>query len=106
MNGRRLILYLLLNALVSAAVTLTVLWLWDRAQPAAPAAGLTATATPPVIEVAASTQPPELVQPTSAELPTPTLYVVQSGDSLGSIAQAYDLFSNRRDGVLKVSIQP
>ena len=34
MNGRRLIVYLFLNAIVSAAVTLTVLWVWDRTHPA------------------------------------------------------------------------
>src|SRR3972149_2829256 len=33
MNPRRLMLYLMLNAAVSATATLTVLWLWDRARP-------------------------------------------------------------------------
>jgi LysM repeat protein len=91
MNGRRLIVYLVLNVIVSAAVTLTVLWLWDRAHPATPNTGLTATATPPIVEVAANTQPAVVAAPTSAELPTPTTYVVKDGDSLGTIAQQFDV---------------
>lgn len=84
MSTRRLLLYLGLNALVSATATLTVLWAWDRAHTSP-----TPTAPPPLM----------LTLPTSAPLategppPTPTLtvHVVQSGDTLGSIAVQYDV---------------
>jgi LysM repeat protein len=53
---------------------------------------VTRTATPAaVVPVAANTQAAPGVEPTVAELPTPTLYVVKSGDSLGSIAQQFDV---------------
>jgi LysM repeat protein len=87
--------YLVLNAIVSATVTLSVLWWWDRTHPAgASTPALTFTATPPAA-VAANTQASE-AEPTSggattAVLPTPTIYVVKSGDSLGSIAQQYQV---------------
>lgn len=94
MNGRRLIVYLLLNALVSAVVALTVLWVWDRTHPNSPGAlSLTFTATPPAPAVAVSTPlpPTEGPGPTLVVLPTPTVYIVQRGDSLGSIAQEFDV---------------
>jgi competence protein ComEC len=83
--------YLVLNALVSAAVTLTVLWAWDRTHPTTTNAPLlTLTATPPAAAVAANTQP-AVEAPTTAALPTPTFYTVKSGDSLGTIAQQFDV---------------
>jgi hypothetical protein len=92
MNTRRLIVYLILNAVVSAAATLSALWWWDRTHsglPAAsagvPAAGLpTAAPLTPAASAAAPARPSEA-------LPTPTLYIVKGGDTLGSIAQAYGL---------------
>lgn len=89
MNTRRLMFYLIVNALVSASATLAVLWLWDRAHSpprivvATPAqqvaSGLTAVAT--------SGPQPSPVPP----IPTLTIYVVQSGDTLGSIAEQFDV---------------
>jgi LysM repeat protein len=95
MNGRRLIVYLLLNALVSAVVTATVLWLWDRSHPASPVSpAMTDTATPPVMPAVDTLAPvavPTDAAPTAAALATPTSYTVKAGDSLGSIAAAFDV---------------
>ena len=89
MNSRRLILYLILNAVVSATATLTVLWLWDRAHPSPRIVIAT-----PVLQVASgptatlSTGAQPTVIPAS---PTLTVYTVQNGDTLGSIAQQFDV---------------
>lgn len=93
MNVRRLIVYLILNALVSAAATFTVLTLWDRAHSTGPSLTgvLTFTATAPAAVAANDTPATPLVEPTPALLPTPTLYVVKSGDTLGTIAQQFDV---------------
>ena len=89
MNTRRLLFYLVVNALVSASATLAVLWLWDRAH----SPPRTAVATP-VTQVASgpTTAPTAGAQPSPIP-PTPTLtvYVVQSGDTLGSIAEQFDV---------------
>lgn len=87
MNTKRLLLYLGLNALVSALVTVSVLALWDRSRPPARPCG-EATAVQPV--PGAPTQPPTASPP---PLPTsaPLTYVVQSGDTLGSIADNYSV---------------
>ncbi len=87
---KRLFFYLILNALVSACATFTVLFLWDQfsgpiprnllpqaMQILSPAAALTAEPTP------ADTPVP---QPTATE--SFTVYVVQSGDTFESIAAA------------------
>lgn len=100
MNLRRLLLYLLLNAVVSATATYAVLWYWDRTHPAGPApvavveASATAAGNDPggVSTVAPA---PTLTLPpageTAAAGPTPTLYIVQGGDTLGSIAARYEV---------------
>lgn len=102
MNFRRLLLYLLLNALVSASATYAVLWYWDTQHPAglpvvAPV-GTAAVATQQALATAAGpadTPAPTLTLPpageTAAANPTPTIYVAKAGDTLGSIAQAYDV---------------
>ena len=86
MNWQRLLVYLSLNALVSAAVTLTVLVVWDFAH-RAPVALPTATAVP---------QPPlDATQAALGTRPAPTLtppvYQVKPGDTLGSIALEFDV---------------
>ena len=87
MSTRRLIFYLIVNALVSASATLAVLWLWDRAHsPPRTVAATPATqvASGPTAAPTAGTQPSP-IPPT----PTLTVYVVQSGDTLGSIAEQF-----------------
>jgi LysM repeat protein len=104
MNFRRLVFYLLLNAVVSATATYAVLWYWDRTHPAGPAPVVVAGATAPVgtnipagadTPIAPTQAAPTLTLPpageTAAAGPTPTLYVVQAGDTLGSIAQRFEV---------------
>jgi LysM repeat protein len=91
MNSKRLIVYLFLNALVSAAVTLSVLWGWDKTHPLptlAPCAQ--ATAAPSVVSLTSSTATALASGPALATV-TPGAYVVQSGDTLGGIAERYNL---------------
>jgi len=90
MNFKRLVLYLFLNAVVSASVALGVLWLWQQTHPllplpaAAVVAQVTATPQPAVLS---PTLPAPRLSPSPA--PTPTVYVVQAGDTLGTIAQRF-----------------
>jgi LysM repeat protein len=97
MNTRRLIGYLLLNALVSAMVTLSVLWFWDRTHTSprdnpfpilTPSNTTAANETPGNNATAPSAA---TVEPTLAPAPTQTTYTVQPGDTLGVIAQRYEL---------------
>ena len=92
MNVRRLIAYLILNVVVSAAATYGVLWFWERTHPAIPrpiaqAEGTAASAIPGGA-LPTATAPPANTQ---APLPTPTLYTVRGGDTLGTIAQQFDV---------------
>jgi LysM repeat protein len=89
MKPRRFLVYLVLNAIVSAAVTLSVLWLWDKTHPAvAPEPCAEAAATPPLPGAMAASASATTVMPATV---TPSLYVVQSGDTLGGIAQRYSV---------------
>ncbi len=68
-NKSSLILYILINILVSAATTLTVIWLWERAHPRPDPAEMTSVLSPPAFE-----QESEVILPTEmdeAPLPTP-----------------------------------
>jgi LysM repeat protein len=94
---KRLIYYLMINVLVSACTVLVVLTIWDRYN------------TPQVVDVAAPVAASELplasLMPTAAEAlvipstntpgPVPNLsveeYEVQFGDTLGIIAQKFDI---------------
>jgi len=99
MNFRRLVLYLILNALVSASATYAVLWYWDQQHPAGlpvVTLGTPAAATQQALDTAAgpaATAAPTLTLPpageTAAAGPTPTIYVAKAGDTLGSVAEAY-----------------
>jgi LysM repeat protein len=86
MNWRRLFVYLLLNALVSAGVTLAVLVAWDYTH-----------REPIVLPTATPVPQPELVKTSApfttvpAPTLTPTVYVVKAGDTLGSIAFQFDV---------------
>jgi LysM repeat protein len=86
MRARNWAILIMVNVIVSAAVVLTILFIWNRAQGSA-----TVTPTPvsiPLIsEEVESTPPPSpAVSPTPSE---PLLYIVQEGDSLGVIAQTH-----------------
>jgi LysM repeat protein len=93
MNPRRLVLYLFLNAVVSALVAFGALWLWDQTHSAAPLPLVNPTdAAATVFPVVGTVEP--TTAPTAAPdvvLPTPTVYVVKLGDTLGSIAQRFEV---------------
>lgn len=86
MRARTWAIIILVNVIISAAVILTVLFLWERTQTSnlpTPTPSLTLPGT----EEAASA-------PTASPVTSPTplgplLYTVQEGDTLGAIAQTY-----------------
>lgn len=96
MTSRRFALYILLNIVVSAAVTFTALWLWDKTHPYAPPtanviAGSTAAPAVGTQPTPVVGDPPAGATRAPAQAPTPTMYVVQSGDTLGAIANQFDV---------------
>jgi LysM repeat protein len=78
--ARRWLFYLALNVLVSAATMLGVLYWWDSTHHSAAIAVASPTALP-----AGFTTP----LPTARPSPTPRMYTVQSGDTLGAIADKF-----------------
>jgi LysM repeat protein len=109
-NWKRLFYYLFINILVSACVTVAVLTIWDRvrgpnAEPvaqipgdSAPASGASANASANANLSAQNTgAPPAVPEPTASEEapaePSRSTfeYAVQSGDTLGRIADRFDV---------------
>lgn len=99
MSFRRMLPFLLLNILVSAAVILAILWWWDgrTPEPEPVAAVLTQLSPEEVLPPDAGNatevdeQPVEEPgSPTSAE-PGPGTHIVQAGDTLGQIGLRYDI---------------
>jgi LysM repeat protein len=89
MNAKRLIVYLILNVIVSASMTAGVMWLWDKAHPVIPAPCLGSEATPAAASLLATGLPsPAAFSPATV---TPATHVVQSGETLGGIAQRYNV---------------
>lgn len=98
MSFRRMVPYLLLVILVSAAVQLAILYWWDNRERADVVVVATPTAAIPTIdpnapamvedveETAVTATDPE---PESAS--GPTVHTVQAGDTLGSISARYDV---------------
>ncbi|MGD0173591.1 MAG: LysM peptidoglycan-binding domain-containing protein [Anaerolineales bacterium] len=78
--ARRWLFYLALNVLVSAATMLGVLYWWDRSHQS------TAIAVPSPTPLPAGYTTP---LPTALPSRTPRVYVVQSGDTLGKIAEKF-----------------
>lgn len=99
MSFRRMVPFLLLNILVSAAVVLAILYWWDgRDQPAEADNMVWVTVTPTaVITIDTTAQPAQTQDPAqeaeavTAEADGPTVHVVQSGETLGTISQTYDV---------------
>lgn len=107
MSLRRMLPFLFLNVLVSLAVILGVLYLWERRAPATPeptvaasldgadATGIAPVALPPA-EPGAALPPVAGEEPslTGEEAPAedgPTIHVVAAGDTLGAISAQYDV---------------
>ncbi|MDT8307513.1 MAG: lamin tail domain-containing protein [Anaerolineae bacterium] len=107
MSLRRTLPFLLLNVVVSLAVILGVLYLWDRRAPVEPATtplaplGESEGTPAPLVPVAASdglSSPaaPELASEEEApeqetEEEGPTVHIVQAGDTLGRISELYEV---------------
>ena len=100
MNWRRWWLFIAINVIVSASVTLVILSIWEsrRSAPApipAPIVLAQATHPPEVTASPRTSQPPEPA-PTLAPTPSPTptgpfSYVIESGDTLGSLSVKFDV---------------
>ena len=91
MSFRRMLPFLILNVIVSAIVVLGVLYWWDVRQPEASAVGgegVTAVTLPPIAITAEA-----IAQSTDTPVPEegPPVHVVQPGDTLGNLAQFYDV---------------
>ncbi|HET7091615.1 MAG TPA: lamin tail domain-containing protein [Anaerolineae bacterium] len=90
MSWRRAALFVAMNVIISATVTLLILSAWDARRPAAPSPVSVAQATP-VLAAPASTP---LEKPTVALTPTargPFTYAIQSGDTLGDLSLRFDV---------------
>lgn len=92
MSARRMLPFVLINIVVSAVVVLAILYWWDvRQNQGVEKAVSTPIASPTQVFVAAATieQASETVnQPEEDE---PTVYAVQSGDTLGSISRNFEV---------------
>lgn len=87
MRWRRLFFYLLVNIVVSAVTVYVVLTVWENRQQAAMESVTT--------EVDVTVSPPTQILSTSEPTPVPTIpllaHQVKSGETLGDIAEEYDV---------------
>jgi LysM repeat protein len=101
MNWQRLGIFIAINIIVSAIVTLLILSLWESRRPAvapAPTAEVPSTRPSQAASPATDTSSIETAEPTAAVVaPTPTVpgapfvYVIESGDTLGSLSLKFDV---------------
>ena len=90
MRPRTWSVVILVNVIVSAAVMLSILLLWNRAQTSPTPSPTTISSPSPVDAESQEGAPGQVSERTpAASEPAHTLYTVQSGDTLGGIAQAY-----------------
>jgi LysM repeat protein len=85
---KRALIFLLLNVLVSATVTLTVLWIWDRTHPRV-SADIGLLASSPLTTPLPSGQGVALPGVTVTPAVLMDEYIVREGDTLGQIADKY-----------------
>lgn len=108
MSPRRFFAYLLLNIVISLGVTAAGIWVWSAYWAPRPTgvplatAGIVVASTPtPAVAAPEASPSGETPGGATAQLPTTTalstaaptvmIYVVQSGDTLGAIAQRFDV---------------
>ncbi len=90
MSWRRAALFVAMNVIISATVTLLILSAWDARSPAAPNPVSVGQSTPaPAAPVATPIEKPTLA-PTTAPS-GPFTYAIQSGDTLGDLALRFDV---------------
>src|SRR5512140_1663989 len=90
MNAKRLIAYLILNVIVSASATFGVMYFWDKSHSVASAPCTSAEATPLAASLQAAVVLPSATAPSPATA-TPAIHVVQRGETLGALAQRYNV---------------
>jgi LysM repeat protein len=100
MDWRRLAVFIAINVIVSAAVTLFILSLWESGR-TAPAEALISPTAPAVVPATPESNPtPSAGSVTATALPSltptstpggPIVYVVKSGDTLGDLAVRFDV---------------
>lgn len=90
MSWRRAALFVAMNVIISATVTLLILSAWDARRPASPSPVSVGQSTPaPPAPVPASIEKPTLAPATAPS--GPFTYTIQSGDTLGSLALRFDV---------------
>lgn len=93
MPVRRMLPFILINIVVSAVVVLTILYFWDSRDSTGDEVGLTTNENLATPETAVSNDPtPIFVPPTETPAPEddgPTIHIVSSGDTLGTISDIY-----------------
>jgi LysM repeat protein len=89
MRTRTWAIFIIANIIVTTLVVLIILYIWERRQGSVPPSATSSPETP----AAADTPSVPTGPPTSSPSPTQptTQYTVQAGDTLGGIAQAYDI---------------
>ena len=108
MNRRLLVFFILVNALVSLTIAVTVVWIAEQRRPRpeelivpatpAPAVILIATPTAGDAQTAQESDSSPSATPTADAAPGPgemEIYTVKAGDSLSAIAERFGVSSNR-----------
>ncbi len=92
MSFRRMLPFLLLNAVVSAVVVLGILFWWDGRQPEQPDVVVNAAITAvPISPIVSTAEALALATDTPEPEEGPPLHIVQGGDTLGNLSQFYDV---------------
>ena len=98
MSLRRMLPYLIMNIVVSAAVMLGILFWWEYRSEGQDTGSLAAVPVPitgvdpGVVELAPTLPPTETPLPaTATPTPEPTIHTVQAGESLGAISDRYGI---------------
>lgn len=109
MNRRLLVFFILVNALVSLTIAVTVVWIAEQRRPKPEELVVPATPAPAVVLIATPTSGDAQAAPESGSSPSATpiavaappepgeteIYTVKAGDSLSAIAARYGVSLNR-----------
>ena len=109
MNRRLLVFFILVNALVSLTIAVTVVWIAEQRRPRPEELIVPATPAPAVVLIATPTagdaqtaqesdSSPSATPTADAASPAPgemEIYTVKAGDSLSTIAERFGVSSNR-----------